>query len=114
MRLAATFDDTGREGQIVASGKVPGEDTSGGWVFHCHILEHVDQGMMSLQVVESDPEGSTRARGPAAGPLAAPRQNRTVVSKVMRSRPSKRPKTPRGSPSRRSAPRVSSSRPKNR
>ncbi len=52
MRLAVKFDDTGREGQIFASGKVPGIDTSGGWVFHCHLLEHADRGMMSfMQVV---------------------------------------------------------------
>jgi FtsP/CotA-like multicopper oxidase with cupredoxin domain len=52
-RLAVRFDDTGREGQVFASGKLPGEDSSGGWVLHCHILEHADGGMMSfLQVVE--------------------------------------------------------------
>lgn len=52
-RLAVTFDDTGREGQVTAAGKVPTATESGGWVFHCHILEHVDRGMMSfLQVVD--------------------------------------------------------------
>jgi hypothetical protein len=52
-RLAITFDDTDREGQIEASGKVPGSDTSGGWVAHCHLLEHADLGMMTfVQVVE--------------------------------------------------------------
>lgn len=52
VRMATTFDDTGREGRIVAFGKEPGRKTSGGWVFHCHILEHVDRGMMSfLQVM---------------------------------------------------------------
>ena len=51
-RLAARFDDTGREGQVEAFGKDPGTESSGGWVFHCHILEHADRGMMSfLQVV---------------------------------------------------------------
>ena len=51
-RLAVRFDDTGREGQTEAFGKVPGEGTSGGWVFHCHLLEHADRGMMSfLQVL---------------------------------------------------------------
>ena len=47
-RLAVTFTDTGREGQVEAFGKEAGEDTSGGWVFHCHILEHADRGMMSF------------------------------------------------------------------
>ena len=52
-RLAVRFDDTGREGLVFAAGKVPGENTSGGWVLHCHILEHADGGMMSfLQVVD--------------------------------------------------------------
>lgn len=51
-RLAVRFDDTGREGQIEAFGKVPGSLTSGGWLFHCHLLEHGKLGMMSfLQVV---------------------------------------------------------------
>ena len=53
-RLAATFNDTGREGLVEAFGKEPGDDTSGGWVFHCHILEHADRGMMSfLQVMNA-------------------------------------------------------------
>ncbi len=52
-RLAITFDDTGREGQIFASGKTAGETTSGGWLLHCHILEHSNRGMTSfIQVVE--------------------------------------------------------------
>ena len=64
-RLAVQFDDSTRAGsplglvrsdaQLVAFGKVPrvantGRPTlgdSGGWVFHCHINEHADQGMMS-------------------------------------------------------------------
>ncbi len=51
-RLAVKLDDVGREGLIYAFGKTPGEDTSGGWLFHCHILEHSRNGMTSfLQVV---------------------------------------------------------------
>ena len=51
-RLAVTFDDTNREGLVEAFGKEPGNESSGGWVFHCHILEHADRGMMSfLQVM---------------------------------------------------------------
>ena len=50
-RLAVHIDDTGREGLVQAFGKEPGEDTSGGWLFHCHLLEHSNRGMMSfLQV----------------------------------------------------------------
>jgi FtsP/CotA-like multicopper oxidase with cupredoxin domain len=52
-RLALVIDDTGREGQIGAYGKVPSKDLSGGWVVHCHLLEHAARGMMSfLQVVD--------------------------------------------------------------
>jgi FtsP/CotA-like multicopper oxidase with cupredoxin domain len=51
-RLAVRFDDTGREGQILAAGKVPGPETSGGWLFHCHLLEHARLGMMGfLQII---------------------------------------------------------------
>ncbi len=46
-RVAVRFDDPGREGQIEAAGGEPGPYTSGGWVFHCHILDHADRGMMS-------------------------------------------------------------------
>lgn len=52
MRLAIRFDDTGRQGKIYASNKVPTATTSGGWLFHCHNLEHASRGMMSfVQVV---------------------------------------------------------------
>jgi FtsP/CotA-like multicopper oxidase with cupredoxin domain len=47
-RFAVNFRDTGREGQIAASGKVAGETTSGGWLAHCHILEHSARGMMTF------------------------------------------------------------------
>ena len=48
LRAATVFSDVGREGQILASGKVPSPGRSGGWVFHCHIFEHADNGMMSF------------------------------------------------------------------
>lgn len=48
LRAAVVFDDTGREGQVEAFGKTPTPTRSGGWVFHCHILEHADKGMMSF------------------------------------------------------------------
>lgn len=47
-RLVFRTDDTGREGQIFAHGKVPTATTSGGWLLHCHILEHSARGMMSF------------------------------------------------------------------
>ena len=53
MRLVTKFDDTGRKGQAAAFGKVPGTNTSGGWVFHCHILEHSARGMMSFLQVKN-------------------------------------------------------------
>ena len=56
------FDDTGREGLVgafdlgaVASPVFGARNEgiiergqSGGWLFHCHILDHADRGMMSL------------------------------------------------------------------
>jgi FtsP/CotA-like multicopper oxidase with cupredoxin domain len=55
-RLAVVFDDTGREGDVLAYGKDPDEVLgSGGWLMHCHILEHADKGMASfIQVVDED------------------------------------------------------------
>ncbi len=54
LRALVRFDDAGREGQVAAAGKTPGNDSSGGWVFHCHILEHSKRGMMSFfQVVDT-------------------------------------------------------------
>ncbi len=47
-RFAVTFDDVGREGQIAAGGKVPSATRSGGWLTHCHILEHAARGMMTF------------------------------------------------------------------
>lgn len=55
VRLAASFDDSGRQDELVALGKVPTADTSGGWLFHCHLLEHSARGMMSFfQTVNPD------------------------------------------------------------
>lgn len=47
-RVLMRTDDTGREGQIYASGKVPTATTSGGWLVHCHILEHSGRGMATF------------------------------------------------------------------
>ena len=52
-RLRVHFDDTGREGRIVAQGENPtidasGNVISGGWLFHCHVLEHSAKGMLSF------------------------------------------------------------------
>lgn len=52
-RLAASFDDRGRTGEIEAFGKQPGLGRSGGWLMHCHLLEHSASGMMSfVQVID--------------------------------------------------------------
>ena len=48
LRAAVKFDDTGRKGQIEAYGKDPKPGLSGGWLFHCHVLEHAAIGMMSF------------------------------------------------------------------
>jgi len=47
-RFAMKIDDTGREGQVAASGKQPTSDSSGGWLLHCHITEHSRTGMMTF------------------------------------------------------------------
>ncbi|MEM7352621.1 MAG: multicopper oxidase family protein [Acidobacteriota bacterium] len=47
-RFAVRFSDTGREGQISAAGKVPTATRSGGWLAHCHLLEHSGNGMMTF------------------------------------------------------------------
>ena len=48
VRVAMKFDDTGRKERIEAFGKQPTKNESGGWLFHCHILEHSNRGMMSF------------------------------------------------------------------
>ncbi len=47
-RFAVTFADAGREGRVAAAGKEPDAQRSGGWLVHCHILEHAAAGMMSF------------------------------------------------------------------
>jgi len=47
MRAVMSIDDTGRVGQITAAGGNPSSEHSGGWLYHCHILEHASRGMMS-------------------------------------------------------------------
>ncbi len=54
-RLAVRHSDEGREGRILASGKRPTPGRSGGWLFHCHLLEHSAAGMMSFfQIVSAN------------------------------------------------------------
>ena len=67
IRALVKFDDTGREGQAFASGQLPtfspsGEYTSGGWLFHCHVLEHSGIGMLSFFEVH-DPDDPFRLLG---------------------------------------------------
>ena len=47
-RFAVTFSDTGRENQTAAGGKDPTATRSGGWLAHCHILEHAARGMTTF------------------------------------------------------------------
>ena len=52
VRAVVTFDDTGREGRTAAHGETAtfrpdGSHISGGWLFHCHLLEHAARGMLS-------------------------------------------------------------------
>ena len=59
-KLRVHFDDTGREGRVAAQGMLPtfepdGSWTSGGWLFHCHVLEHSAKGMLAtLEIHEPD------------------------------------------------------------
>ena len=55
-RLLTHFDDAGRGRAAVAQGQTPtfdahGDWTSGGWLFHCHVLEHSGKGMLSFYEV---------------------------------------------------------------
>ena len=61
LRALVRFDDTGREGQIAAFGKIPTEEMSGGWLAHCHILEHADLGMMTFLELTYPTEREGRA-----------------------------------------------------
>lgn len=47
LRATVLFDDTGREGLVRAEGQYPTETESGGWLAHCHILEHSRNGMIT-------------------------------------------------------------------
>ena len=47
-RFAVQFSDTGRENQAFAGGRTPTEHRSGGWLAHCHLLEHSARGMMTF------------------------------------------------------------------
>ena len=48
LRALMKIDDTGRVGQLTAQGRWPTATTSGGFLFHCHILEHAARGMMGF------------------------------------------------------------------
>ncbi|MEE2886960.1 MAG: multicopper oxidase family protein [Planctomycetota bacterium] len=58
VRLATRFDDAARpaalrrtHGELVAGGLAPSANMSGGWLVHCHFLEHTIQGMRSFITV---------------------------------------------------------------
>jgi len=48
LRALMYIDDTGREGELAAAGRWPTATESGGYLFHCHILEHAARGMMGF------------------------------------------------------------------
>lgn len=48
VRALMKIDDTGRVGRLTAQGRWPTATTSGGFLFHCHILEHAARGMMGF------------------------------------------------------------------
>ncbi len=57
-RLAVKFDDSARPPalrrtatELLAGGLAPSANASGGWLTHCHFLEHAVQGMMSFVTV---------------------------------------------------------------
>lgn len=59
VKAAVRFDDSDlpqhlqrSAEQLVASGKSPTDDTSGGWLAHCHFLEHAGNGMMNFLNLE--------------------------------------------------------------
>lgn len=59
VRLAMRFDDKDLPAglrrppeQMLAGGLSPGATTSGGWLVHCHFLEHAAKGMMSFITVK--------------------------------------------------------------
>ncbi len=69
VRLAIKFDQgDAKATDIIAYGGVSalnkknnGKKRSGGWQFHCHVLEHADQGMMSYVEIR-DPSTYTRKK----------------------------------------------------
>jgi FtsP/CotA-like multicopper oxidase with cupredoxin domain len=75
-RLKVNFAEAGRVGTVEAGGELPvfgpmGQFSSGGWLVHCHILEHSGRGMLSFFEVR-DPNQPFHALGSffvgAAGP----------------------------------------------
>ncbi|MCA8954726.1 MAG: multicopper oxidase domain-containing protein [Planctomycetes bacterium] len=55
VRIAVRFDDSGlapalrrRPDELMAGGLAPGIGRSGGWLLHCHFLEHGSKGMMTF------------------------------------------------------------------
>jgi len=76
-RLLVNFDDSGREGRTAAQGmtatfKPDGSWFSGGWLFHCHILEHSGKGMLSVLEVHELGDPITLLGESLAGARGAP------------------------------------------
>jgi len=101
-RLLTTFDPTGRD--ISASGMLPtyrpdGSWESGGWLFHCHILEHSGKGMLSVLEVHdpNDPftllgkhKGSSPSNYPSLTATGDLSPGSTVVVDLVNATPNKK------------------------
>ena len=70
LRLAIQFGDPQGHRDVCASGKEPATDMeSGGWLVHCHLLEHGKSGMASfLQVVGCDEQMHDHGEMEHSGP----------------------------------------------
>ena len=68
LRALMEIDDTGREGQVEAAGRHPSSTTSGGWLAHCHVLEHAARGMMTFYEVRDPSSPFANLGGAFAGP----------------------------------------------
>ena len=74
-RLRVWFDDTGRQGRVAAMGEnatyaADGSWMPGGWLVHCHVLEHSAKGMLTFFEVHDPSNPFTllgRHLGGAAG-----------------------------------------------
>jgi FtsP/CotA-like multicopper oxidase with cupredoxin domain len=69
LRALMKITDEGREGILAAQGRWPTADSSGGFLYHCHILEHAGRGMMGFYEI-FDPTDPFANLGGATADLA--------------------------------------------